>query len=68
MARPVLPRGACVGPAGHVRLEVPASSRRYRTWAYGRNVTRPGRWHAVVRGPDGAVLARRAFTMTPPSR
>ncbi len=45
---------------GHVALDVP-HSRRWPTWAYTRHVYEPGRWEAVVRGPDGRVLARRAF-------
>lgn len=52
------PRGET---AGHVELEVPAHVRRWRTWAYTRHVYEDGRWQAVVRGPDGRVLARRAF-------
>lgn len=47
--------------AGHVALDVPANVRRFRTWAWTRHVYTTGRWHAVVRGPDGHVLARRAF-------
>ncbi|HJL18562.1 MAG TPA: DUF2914 domain-containing protein [Sandaracinaceae bacterium LLY-WYZ-13_1] len=46
---------------GHVSLDVPAGAPRWRTWAYTRHVYEPGRWHAVVRGADGRVLARRAF-------
>ena len=47
--------------AGHVALDVPAGAPRWRTWAWTRHVYTPGRWHAVVRGPDGRELARRAF-------
>lgn len=47
--------------AGHVALDVPAGAPRWRTWAWTRHVYSPGRWHAVVRGPDGRELARRAF-------
>lgn len=47
--------------AGHVSLDVPAHVARYRTWAWTRHVYTPGRWNAVVRGPDGHELARRAF-------
>ncbi|MBX3273027.1 MAG: DUF2914 domain-containing protein [Sandaracinaceae bacterium] len=47
--------------AGHVALTVPARRARHRTWAYTRHVYASGRWHAVVRAPDGRVLARRAF-------
>lgn len=51
-------RGEAVG---HVGLRVPASASRWRTWAYSRNVSRPGRWQAVVRDAEGRVIARRAF-------
>lgn len=47
--------------AGHVSLDVPAHAPRFRTWAWTRHVYTTGRWHAVVRAPDGHVLARRAF-------
>ncbi len=46
---------------GHVALEVPAGARRWRTWAYTRHVYTPGRWLAVVRAPDGQVIASRPF-------
>jgi len=46
---------------GHVSLDVPAGAPRWRTWAYTRHVYEPGRWHVVVRAPDGRELARRAF-------
>lgn len=50
---------------GHVALDVPAGAPRWRTWAYTRHVYEPGRWHVVVRGPDGRELARRAFDVEP---
>ncbi len=46
---------------GHVALRVPARSSRFRTWAYTRHVHETGRWEAVVRAPDGQIIARRAF-------
>lgn len=46
---------------GHVALRVPARVARYRTWAWTRHVYETGRWEAVVRAPDGRVIARRAF-------
>ncbi len=49
---------------GHVALHVPAHMRRFRTWAYSRNIARPGRWEAVVRAPDGSVVARQEFEVT----
>ena len=47
--------------AGHVSLEIPANRPRFRTWAWTRHIYEPGRWQAVVRAPDGHVIARRAF-------
>jgi len=47
--------------AGHVALDIPAHRPRHRTWAWTRHVYTPGRWHVVVRAPDGHVVARRAF-------
>ena len=47
--------------AGHVSVEVPARAPRFRTWAYTRHIYREGRWEAVVRAPDGRVIARRPF-------
>src|SRR5690606_4178759 len=46
---------------GHVALEVPASARRFRTWAYTRHVYSAGRWNVVVRDADGRLIARRPF-------
>ncbi len=48
---------------GHVALEIPAGAARFRTWAFTRNIARRGEWQAVVRGPDGAILARRPFVV-----
>lgn len=48
---------------GHVSLEIPAGTPRWRTWAFTRHVYRAGEWEAVVRAADGRVLARRAFTV-----
>jgi hypothetical protein len=48
---------------GHVALEVPARAGRFRTWAFTRNIASGGQWEAVVRGPDGDVLARRPFVV-----
>ena len=47
--------------SGHVSLDVPANSPRYRTWAWTRHVYTTGRWQVVVRASDGRVVARRAF-------
>lgn len=47
--------------AGHVSVVVPARAPRFRTWAYTRHIYTEGRWEAVVRAPDGRVIARRPF-------
>ena len=50
---------------GGIKMKVGAS-RRWRTWATTRHAKKPGTWHAVVRGPEGKVLARTSFTITAP--
>lgn len=49
---------------GHVSVDVPAHSPRFRTWAYTRHIYTRGRWEAVVRAPDGRVIGRRAFSVS----
>ena len=46
---------------GHISLEVPAHTRRHRTWAYSRGVRTEGLWYAVVRDADGVEVARTSF-------
>jgi len=46
-----------------VRLRVGASS-RWRTWAYTRLATQPGRWRVTVRSGSGEELASKAFEIT----
>jgi len=46
---------------GHVSLDVPADVPRWRTWMRSRMVTSEGRWVAVVRTEDGALLGRARF-------
>jgi hypothetical protein len=48
---------------GHVKLRVPAESRRWRTWGQTRRIREPGEWQAVVRGDDGRELARTTFVV-----
>lgn len=48
--------------SGNVALDVGAA-RRWRTWAFTRNVSR-GEWEAVVRGPGGEELGRAPFEVT----
>lgn len=50
-------------PRGNVTLNVGASP-RWRTWAFTRGARAAGEWTAVVRGPDGQVLARTPFEVT----
>jgi len=46
---------------GHVKLTVPASSERFRTWGNTRLIRDPGHWVAVVSTADGVELGRAAF-------
>jgi hypothetical protein len=46
---------------GHVKLRVPAQSRRWRTWAQTRRIREPGQWDAVVRSEQGRELFRTPF-------
>ena len=48
---------------GHVKLHVPASSPRFRTWARTHNLSEVGTWEAVVRGEDGKELGRQPFEL-----
>jgi hypothetical protein len=47
---------------GHVKLRVPAESRRWRTWGQTRRIREPGEWQAVVRATT-AELARTTFVV-----
>jgi hypothetical protein len=46
---------------GHVKLTVPASQSRYRTWGNTRLIRDPGHWVAVVSTTDGVELGRAPF-------
>jgi hypothetical protein len=46
---------------GHVKLTVPASQSRYRTWGNTRLIRDPGHWVAVVSTSDGVELGRAPF-------
>jgi hypothetical protein len=48
---------------GHVKLHVPGSSPRYRTWARTHNLSEIGTWEAVVRSEDGKELGRQPFEL-----
>ena len=52
------PEGRSVG---HVILDVPAHSPRWRTWAYSRVIDREGEWEAVVTTMDGQEVGRARF-------
>lgn len=52
---------------GGVTLTVPAAARRFRTWAYTRQVHAPGAWVAIVRDADGAEVTRLPFTVAAPA-
>jgi len=48
---------------GHVKLHVPASSPRFRTWARTHNLSEVGTWEAVIRSEDGRELGRQPFEL-----
>ena len=48
---------------GHVKLDVPAGSPRFRTWARTRNLGETGTWEAVIRSEDGTELGRQPFEL-----
>lgn len=52
------PEGRSVG---HVTLDVPAHSPRWRTWGYSRVVDEPGEWEALVTTIDGREIGRARF-------
>jgi len=58
----VRPNGSSI-PA--ITLHVPASARRFRSWAYTRGAQRPGVWTAVAETSDGTEIARLPFTIVP---
>lgn len=48
---------------GHVKLNVPASQGRFRTWGNTRLIRDPGHWVAIVSTVDGVELGRVPFEM-----
>ena len=50
---------------GHVKLEVPAKNKRWRTWGKTRQVRQAGEWVAVVKTADGKELSRKSFVVAP---
>jgi len=46
---------------GHVKLSVPGTSERFRTWGNTRMIRDPGHWVAVVSTVDGVELGRAPF-------
>jgi len=46
---------------GHVKLTVPGTSERFRTWGNTRMIKDPGHWVAVVSTVDGTELGRAPF-------
>jgi hypothetical protein len=49
---------------GHIELEVPAKSPRWRTWGYTRHVKEAGNWQAVVSKKGGEELTRTQFSVS----
>jgi hypothetical protein len=54
-----------IGPEGQVsggiELRIPASTPRWRTWAYTRNATKPGLWRVEIRSNDGTLVGALPF-------
>jgi len=54
-----------IGPEGQVsggiELRIPASTPRWRTWAYTRNATKPGLWRVEIRSDDGTLVGALPF-------
>jgi len=54
-----------IGPEGQVsggiELRIPASTPRWRTWAYTRNAAQPGLWRVEIRSEDGTLLGALPF-------
>ena len=48
---------------GGVTLTVPHDARRFRTWAWTRQVQQAGAWDAIVRDAHGDEVTRVAFTV-----
>ena len=46
---------------GHVKLTVPGTAERFRTWGNTRLIKDPGHWVAVVSTTDGVELGRAPF-------
>jgi hypothetical protein len=46
---------------GHIRVNVPAHSPRWRTWAWTRHANTPGTWTAVISTPEGTEIGRERF-------
>lgn len=52
---------------GSIELSVGASP-RWRTWAYSRRASEPGKWSVVVRDAQGKELARTEFEVAAPRK
>lgn len=54
-----------IGPDGQVsggiELRIPASTPRWRTWAYTRNANEPGLWRVEIRSEEGTLLGTLPF-------
>lgn len=57
-------RATSTARVGHVRLDVPANSPRWRTWGLTHNIDAAGTWEAVISTADGTELARQSFDVT----
>ncbi len=54
-----------VGPqgtvSGGIELVIPASSPRWRTWAYTRHAKKPGLWRVEIRDVNGSLIGALPF-------
>jgi len=59
-----------IGPeekvSGGIELDIPASSPRWRTWAYTRHAKTPGLWRVEVRDEGGALIGALPFEIEAP--
>jgi Protein of unknown function (DUF2914) len=50
---------------GFVPLNIPASKKRWRTWAQTEMIRQVGKWTAIVRGADGTEIGQHGFFVSP---
>jgi hypothetical protein len=58
----LMPEGE--GSSG-IELRVPPMARRWRTWAYARNLSKPGNWWVEIRTADQRLIQALPFEVEP---